>query len=248
MKKRFIDADIFLKEKFRKVPYSIKLFWFYICMRCDFAGIWENDIELAEFQLGVKIKKDDIQKYLKDKIVVLPNSKWYIKNFLIFQYGVKFSELNEENHCHKGILKIYKGYKDVDFDNIEQTSLDLVWGQVGVKIAPKDKEKDKEKDKDKEKSNIYTTSFNNFWELYPRRKGTKLGKKQCREFWDKIKEADIELILTGVKNYAESQQVKSGYAKDPIRFLQHEIWQDFQEEEESEFIRELKRRGEYEGD
>jgi len=85
------------------------------------------------------------------------------------------------------------------------------------------------KGKNDKKEQIGDKDFNNFWELYPKRKGMKVGKKQCQEFWKKIKEEDISLILIGTKNYAESPQAQEGYAKDPIRFLRHELWQDLQE-------------------
>lgn len=37
--------------------------------------------------------------------------------------------------------------------------------------------------------------------------------------------------MTGVRNYAASKQAKEGYAKDPIRFLRHKAWHDWQEPE-----------------
>lgn len=81
------------------------------------------------------------------------------------------------------------------------------------------------------KENIYAT-FEKFWELYPARKGRKLTKKESYDFFIKnITEKDIDSILTATENYANSQIVKDGFAKDAIRFLKKDYWHEWIETE-----------------
>ena len=58
MAKRFIETDIWKKKWFRKLPTNVKLFYFYILTNCDHAGMYDVDLELAEFQIGMDIDKD----------------------------------------------------------------------------------------------------------------------------------------------------------------------------------------------
>lgn len=95
-----------------------------------------------------------------------------------------------------------------------------------------DKNVNKEKEiYNKEKENSETLAlFDEFWKLYPRRKGRKVGKAECLEFWKtKVKEVDIPDLLIAVKNYAESDLAKRDFAKDPIRFLKKDYWRDWLE-------------------
>jgi hypothetical protein len=77
----------------------------------------------------------------------------------------------------------------------------------------------------------FDSFFDDFWNTYPGRNGKKIGKDQCRDYCKRFKNGERELILTGVKNYAVSKQAVEGFAKDPIRFLKHRAWQDWQEPE-----------------
>lgn len=85
--------------------------------------------------------------------------------------------------------------------------------------------------KDSTKDNIkeYMIFFEKFWENYPRRRGIRQGKKDCRKFIvekKKIKPEDFEKVLLAEKNYTRAI---GDFPKDPIRFLQHEIWRDYLE-------------------
>ena len=77
----------------------------------------------------------------------------------------------------------------------------------------------------------FNSFFDDFWNTYPGRNGKKIGKDQCREYCKRFKNGEREQILTGVKNYASSRQAVEGFAKDPIRFLKHKAWNDWQEPE-----------------
>jgi len=77
--------------------------------------------------------------------------------------------------------------------------------------------------------------FKRFWEAWPLRNGKRLGRQACWSFVvekRRVKEADFEKIETGVKHYAASRAVVSGYAMNPLRFLEEAAWKDWQAPEE----------------
>lgn len=139
MAKRFIDTDIWRKQWFRELKPKLKLFWFYIIGNCDNAGIWEADLKLAEFQMGVKLDLKELNEAFKDKIIVVGNGKWFIKKFPEFQYG---KGLSERNPAHRSVIDKLKKY---DLEHGEQLTLEGASKglQRGFK-APKDKDKDKD--------------------------------------------------------------------------------------------------------
>jgi uncharacterized phage protein (TIGR02220 family) len=91
MAKRFAESKIWEDIWYQELPLIWKCVWKYLCDRCDEAGIWKTNFKLAEFQIGVKIKWDDVEKYLnKDKQRIdFYDGFWVIKDFVIFQYGEK---------------------------------------------------------------------------------------------------------------------------------------------------------------
>lgn len=89
MAKRFTETKIWDDPWYHKLPIAWKCVWRYICDKCDEAGIWNCNFELAEFQIGTKIKWDGAEAFLnKDKQCIEIHSRfWIIKEFLPFQYG-----------------------------------------------------------------------------------------------------------------------------------------------------------------
>ena len=116
----------------------MKLFWVYLLTKCDHAGIWDVDIELAAFQIGVDLDESKILETFNRKIIPFKSGKWFIPKFIDYQYG----ELNENVNAHKSVIKILNKYglnvKNQLLPNSSATDQD------------KDKDKDKVKDKKKE--------------------------------------------------------------------------------------------------
>lgn len=70
--------------------------------------------------------------------------------------------------------------------------------------------------------------FEKFWETYPKRGGKRVGKKECLDFIkQKIKQEDWDSLLRATENYAQSDESKDGFARDPIRFLKKDYWRDW---------------------
>ena len=142
MAKRFSDSEKWKKPFLRSLQAPYKLFWLYILDDCDHAGIWHVDIEIAEIKIGEKIDKQTAINQFNGKINVIQNGeKWFIKDFIEFQYGT----LNPLNRVHESVIKILKK------ENLINENMELISPLQGAKDKDKDKGKDKEKDKNKDK-------------------------------------------------------------------------------------------------
>ena len=128
MAKRFIETDLWKKKWFRKLPTNVKLFFFYILTNCDHAGMYDVDLELAEFQIGMEKDKDNILKYIGEHIEIIKDDKWFIKKFPEFQYGVlnpkvkahaSVIKILEKNNCLKGFSNSLQRVQDKDKDKVK---------------------------------------------------------------------------------------------------------------------------------
>ena len=143
-KKRFIDCDIWKKKWFREFPPKMKLFYFYVLTQCDHAGMYDVDLELAEFQIGMPIDATDINKLLKDHIEIIKDDKWFLRKFVDFQYG----QLRDTNNAHISVIKILNKYGV----NLGANEV-LTSSSQADQDKEQDKEQDKSKVKEKEKMN-----------------------------------------------------------------------------------------------
>lgn len=135
MAKRFTDTDKWKKPFIRSLKGAYKLLWLYIIDDCDHAGIWQVDIDVAELRLGEEINPEEALQNFAGHVIPFSNGeKWFIPDFVDFQYGV----LNPDNRAHNSVISLLKKYNLIDEENKVLTS--------PLKGA-KDKEKDKEKDK-----------------------------------------------------------------------------------------------------
>ena len=145
MAKRFVETDLWKKKWYRTMPPRMKLFYFYLLTNCDHAGMYDVDLELAEFQIGMEVKQKDIDEHLKDHIEVVKEDKWLIKKFVDFQYGV----LNPKVKAHASVIKILTKY-----NCLERVS------NTYISVKDKDKDINKIKVKVKEKNNMDTAILN----------------------------------------------------------------------------------------
>ena len=133
MAKRFVDTSLWKRKWYRCLPPKMKLFYFYMITNCDHAGMYDVDLELAEFQIGMPVKQKDIDEHLKDHIKVIKDDKWWVKAFPDFQYG----ELNPNVKAHASVIKILTKYNCL---------VTVPNSLHRVQDKDKDKVKDKEKD------------------------------------------------------------------------------------------------------
>ena len=216
MAKRFTDTDIWRKKWFRDLHPSIKLFFYFLKDNCNHAGVWEEDMESAEFHMGCKLDKDKILQSLPDHIQMIQDNKWFLNKFITFQYG----DLNENCNPHKAVIRTLKRYK-------------LRVGEPLKKDKSRVKDKEQEQDKDQAKEEkIKLDEFNKWWDLYNK----KVGKPKAEKYWkNKTKHSDMVEIFNHTKEYIKANEKR--FRKDPYSYLYNNTWkdeviQDLKEEEE----------------
>lgn len=140
MSKRFSDTDKWKKVWFRELKPVHKCFWEYIRDNCNNAGIWDVDFKLASFQIGAKLNQTEIEQVFEKQFIKVNSNKWFLTDFIEWQYNCSISELNPKNNAHLSALRI------LDKFNIKG----LIEGLVRAQSAPMDKDKDKDKVKNKD--------------------------------------------------------------------------------------------------
>ena len=203
MAKRFTDSRKYQDPWFRKLKPSDKLIWDYMIHACDHAGIWKVDFDLASFCIGATYTYEGTSEALKDKIVIISKSKWFIPKFIEFQYET----LNPENRVHGSVINI-----------LHKSGINkgLIRGLQGCKDYNKDKDKDKDKYiKEKDFEALYT--------LYP----SKIGKRQAlKYFLSSVKtEDDLKNIKIALTNYIKSERVSKGFVQNASTWFNN--WSDW---------------------
>lgn len=144
MAKRLSDTDKWKKPFLRCMEAPYKLLWLYILDECDHAGIWQVDFEVAQLKIGEQLNIETALRFFDGRVKVL-DDKWFIPDFIDFQYG----DLNPVNRVHNSVMTILKRYNLLDENNkIKPLTSPL----QGAKDKDKDMDKDKEQDKDFGKS------------------------------------------------------------------------------------------------
>lgn len=201
MAKRFTDTEKWKKPWFRSLKPKYKCFWQYIIDNCNHAGVWEVDFELASYLIGGnKLDEKEVKEVFKKQYVEIDNGKrWFIRDFIEFQYGC----LNEKNNAHKSVIKIIKKL-----------------GAIEGLVCPYPGDKDMDKDKDKEKE-----EFENFWKIYPNKKGKAIAQKK----FEKLKDSEIKEIMIALPRHIQSDQWQKDdgqFIPHPATWLNQRRWED----------------------
>ena len=107
MAKRMTDTDKWKKRFLRELKPQHKLLLFYILDDCNHAGIWDVDIEVASIRIGETLVYDMLPQEFLNKIEIFDNGdKWFIPDFIEFQYG----ELNPNSNVHKSVIALLEKY------------------------------------------------------------------------------------------------------------------------------------------
>lgn len=198
MAKRMTDTDKWKKRFVRELSPQHKLLWFYILDDCNHAGIWEVDIEVASIRVGYELIHDMLPQAFLDKIVIFDNGdKWFIPEFIDFQYG----ELNPNSNVHKSVIALLQKYNLEGYLKGSQTLPNRVQDKAKDMVIVKDKVKAKRFVKPNVEDIIdYCNERNNyvdpqkFYDYYSSN-GWKVGKNPMKDWraavrtWEKNTEA-----------------------------------------------------------
>jgi hypothetical protein len=125
------DTDKWKKRFVRELSPQHKLLWFYILDDCNHAGIWDVDLEVASIRVGFDLSHDNLPSSFGEKVISFDNGdKWFIPEFIDFQYG----ELNPNSNVHKSVIALLDKY------NLEG----YLKGSQGVQSTLNNKDKDKD--------------------------------------------------------------------------------------------------------
>ncbi len=103
--KRFTETTKWKDPWFRRLTPEMKIFWGFLVDVVDNAGVWEPDMDYASFVIGTDLKEDEVLNVFnvgKERIEVLANNKWYLSQFIMFQYG----ELNPRCYPHQKVREL----------------------------------------------------------------------------------------------------------------------------------------------
>lgn len=198
MAKRMTDTDKWKKRFVRELSPQHKLLWFYILDDCNHAGIWDVDLEVASIRVGFDLSHDNLPSSFGEKVISFDNGdKWFIPEFIDFQYG----ELNPNSNVHKSVIALLDKY------NLQG----YVKGLQGVQSTLKDKDIVKAKAKVKrfvkptiEEIIDYCNERNNdvdadkFYDYYSSN-GWKVGKNAMKDWKASVR--------TWEKNTTQQQKV-----------------------------------------
>lgn len=106
MAKRFTDTEKWKDSWFNDLPPDIKLGWIYLVDNCDHAGVWKINYKLLKFFCDINRSDKEIKKFFKNRIYEFDN-KWFILNFLKFQYP---NGLNGGKPALISVRKLLKKY------------------------------------------------------------------------------------------------------------------------------------------
>lgn len=118
----------------------MKLFWIYICDRCDHAGVWEINWRLAKFHLG-EFAQAEVEKALIGRYQIIADGRrWFLRGFIKFQYP---TGLSTASPAHKRIRSTLLSH-GLNPDTLVYTLSNRVCN------TPEDKDEDKDREEDKD--------------------------------------------------------------------------------------------------
>jgi DNA-directed RNA polymerase subunit RPC12/RpoP len=85
--KRYRDTEIWGKEWYVSLTCAERCAIDYILCRCDPVGVWPPAFSVAERLIGEPVNWDELPAKTNGNLVVLPNGKWLVTDFVDFQYG-----------------------------------------------------------------------------------------------------------------------------------------------------------------
>lgn len=164
----------------------------------------------------IKIKRGQFVygRHSASRALEMPSST--VRNIIALL--VRWQNLDIKKDTHYSIITVlnYDSYQDID-----------TYRRTGKRTG-----KGQPKDTNNNDKNKYICGFEEFWKVYPARKGKKLEKNETWERFQELKEGEIPLVLKAVKEYANDPDVENGIGiRDPKRFLKggkgNKFWKEW---------------------
>lgn len=122
------------------------------------------------------------------------------------------STLNSRARASRERAHIHNGSVNGNINNNNNNSISNSNGE---------KSKSLEKSPKPKKNAPQSPSFDDFWDLYDKKR----DRQTSENLWNKLKQADREAIIAYIPQYKEAEPRKK-FRKDPTTFLRHRSWED----------------------
>ncbi|MEX0661159.1 MAG: hypothetical protein WEA58_04675 [Balneolaceae bacterium] len=169
-KKRFTEINIWEADWYMFLTPTQKLMLKYITDRCDNIGVWDTNLKLAAFHVGISGDPvsfwDDFVMAVnnsEERIIQLDSGAWFIVGFVEFQYCKGNKPLSNKSPAHKSYIGImherglWEWFCENQAEIMPQEEVDMYMSiypkptlSVGYQNGSdraKDKEEEKEADK-----------------------------------------------------------------------------------------------------
>lgn len=223
MPKRFTITEKWEDGWFWSLPPQQKLLWNYLCDKCDLAGFWEVNLELAAVQ--TKIPKRAISGAVQGlNRGYVSNGKYiWLRTFIHHQGNYP---LNPKNNCHRHILSILERHTDFDIDFSELLKTLKSGAEQGL-ISPIGKGNSKGNSKSNGKKEIEPiAAIFAKWQLYKGQGSWKSHKSLSYDIkiaiTEQLKHYSVDDLCVAIDNYARillNKDFKWSYAWHLRHFL-----------------------------
>jgi DNA-binding MarR family transcriptional regulator len=215
---RLINNQLWNARSFANLSVEDKLLFLYLetSPETNYYGVFilpTDGVISARTGLSpqkVKSSLEELQK--KGKISLVED---YL---IIFDYFDR-QKNNESEKTKKGLENFEKSLPQAVYEAWLKGRPSPHEGGIKGVSSPHEESKVKESKVKENKTNESNYPFESFWELY-QRKGS---KKLARDRYQKLTEAQRELIFQHVPKYQASREKR--YWKDAERYISHETWE-----------------------
>lgn len=134
MAKRFTDTNKFDDPWYCELSNEAKVAWEFILAKCDQSGVWEPNFRIAKAYVP-GVDWDNVLHEFGDRILVLPDGKWWVKKFIKFQYG----KLSKACKPHAPVFAALEKH-GINIDDVDQNGkyTEVVSSNLREKIIKRD--------------------------------------------------------------------------------------------------------------
>lgn len=210
--KRFTATEKWDDPWFRALSPEMKCFWYYLCDKCDHAGVWQVDFGAASFFVGHSLIAETVFKAFRERVEVLPSGqddsatiRWRVLKFVHFQYP----NLSEDCKPHAPVFAAIQKH-GLSVDKVRFGARVFEPNGKAFDTLPKGfeslQEKEKEKETDTEKETVKAMELviapaEQVYAFYPK----KVGKKDAiKAIAIALKIVPLATLLTRTEAYCEA--------------------------------------------
>jgi hypothetical protein len=204
--KRYTETTKWDDPWFLDLSSDTKLFWLYLCDKCDNAGVIDIHERKAAFEMGCDSPVDNMLKELGTRVEQL-GAKWHIVGFVKYQFG----DVSSNSNLHKSVRSLCHKHALPDPSLTLHDSI-MITPSIGI---------GKGKGKGTVKVKVeYSEQFEALWKLY----GLKGNKKAAYAEWQKLNESQKDDATKAIPDYL-LETPNRDYRKDFERYLSGHVFE-----------------------